>query len=111
MLNRVKLRRRECWDQSCTLGIAVQQSGAVEACWAHNPEVRRSKLRSANPSFFVAAVGRGLVPDLDLVTERRCIAKYHQNAIGKKTSERWHSVGRYIFLFRHIISNISAAIL
>ena len=25
-----------------------QQSGAVEACWAHNPEVRRSKLRSAN---------------------------------------------------------------
>ena len=24
-----------------------QQSGAVEACWAHNPEVRRSKLRSA----------------------------------------------------------------
>ena len=27
---------------------AKQQSGAVEACWAHNPEVRRSKLRSAN---------------------------------------------------------------
>ena len=25
----------------------VEQSGAVEACWAHNPEVRRSKLRSA----------------------------------------------------------------
>ena len=25
----------------------VKQSGAVEACWAHNPEVRRSKLRSA----------------------------------------------------------------
>ena len=24
-----------------------EQSGAVEACWAHNPEVRRSKLRSA----------------------------------------------------------------
>ena len=30
----------------------VQQSGAVEACWAHNPEVRRSKLRSANHPFF-----------------------------------------------------------
>ena len=28
-----------------------KQSGAVEACWAHNPEVRRSKLRSAN--FFI----------------------------------------------------------
>ncbi len=25
-----------------------QQSGAAEACWAHNPEVRRSKLRSAS---------------------------------------------------------------
>ena len=29
-----------------------QQSGAVEACWAHNPEVRRSKLRSARKLFF-----------------------------------------------------------
>ena len=25
-----------------------EQSGAVEACWAHNPEVRGSKPRSAN---------------------------------------------------------------
>ena len=30
--------------------INKKQSGAVEACWAHNPEVRRSKLRSAK--FF-----------------------------------------------------------
>ena len=30
----------------------MEQSGAVEACWAHNPEVRRSKLRSAK-AFFV----------------------------------------------------------
>ena len=30
----------------------VEQSGAVEACWAHNPEVRRSKLRSATVSVF-----------------------------------------------------------
>ena len=27
--------------------IYRQQSGAVEACWAHNPEVRGSKPRSA----------------------------------------------------------------
>ena len=27
---------------------APKQSGAVEACWAHNPEVRGSKPRSAN---------------------------------------------------------------
>ena len=29
-----------------------KQSGAVKACWAHNPEVRRSKLRSAKKHFF-----------------------------------------------------------
>ena len=29
----------------------VQQSGAVEACWAHNPEVRGSKPRSATFSL------------------------------------------------------------
>ena len=31
--------------------VTSKQSGAVEACWAHNPEVRGSKPRSAN--FFV----------------------------------------------------------
>ena len=30
-----------------------KQSGAVEACWAHNPEVRRSKLRSAR-TFLIS---------------------------------------------------------
>ena len=30
----------------------LEQSGAVEACWAHNPEVRRSKLRSAKAYFL-----------------------------------------------------------
>ena len=29
-----------------------KQSGAAEACWAHNPEVRRSKLRSARRFWF-----------------------------------------------------------
>jgi hypothetical protein len=29
----------------------IQQSGAVEACWAHNPEVRGSKPRSARILF------------------------------------------------------------
>ena len=28
--------------------VVKQQTGAVEACWAHNPEVRGSKPRSAN---------------------------------------------------------------
>ena len=31
----------------------LQQSGAVEACWAHNPEVRGSKPRSAIIFLFV----------------------------------------------------------
>ena len=30
-----------------------KQSGAVEACWAHNPEVRGSKPRSAKFIVFV----------------------------------------------------------
>ena len=29
-----------------------KQSGAVEACWAHNPEVRGSKPRSAKGDDF-----------------------------------------------------------
>ena len=33
-----------------------KQSGAVEACWAHNPEVRGSKPRSAKLSFAVIQV-------------------------------------------------------
>ena len=31
----------------------LKQSGAEEACWAHNPEVRGSKPRSANFLFFI----------------------------------------------------------
>ena len=31
-----------------------KQSGAVEACWAHNPEVCRSKLRSANILEYIS---------------------------------------------------------
>ena len=47
------------WEVSCSLwGTGntsrshAKQSGAVEACWAHNPEVRRSKLRSAKMVFL-----------------------------------------------------------
>ena len=32
--------------------LSVKQSGAVEACWAHNPEVRGSKPRSASILFL-----------------------------------------------------------
>ena len=32
--------------------IHQQPRGAVEACWAHNPEVRGSKPRSASYSFY-----------------------------------------------------------
>ena len=34
------------------LHLAVEQSGAVEVCWAHNPEVRGSKPRSAKGFFL-----------------------------------------------------------
>ena len=35
----------------------IKQSGAVEACWAHNPEVRGSKPRSARDFFFLFFFG------------------------------------------------------
>ena len=33
--------------------LTSKQSGAVEACWAHNPEVGRSKLLSAKTFFLI----------------------------------------------------------
>ena len=36
-----------------TPGAFVKQSGAVEACWAHNLEVRGSKPRSAKNVLFL----------------------------------------------------------
>ena len=45
---------REVFEQkhkrSC---IGHKQNGAVEACWAHNPEVRGSKPRSANLFIYL----------------------------------------------------------
>ena len=40
-------------SKNSPLSLSVQQSGAVEACWAHNPEVRGSKPRSANSYFWI----------------------------------------------------------
>ena len=48
LLHQLKLYSWELRSQ-----IIKKQSGAVEACWAHNPEVRRSKLRSATKNYFV----------------------------------------------------------
>lgn len=38
-----------------------QQSGAVEACWAHNPEVRGSKPRSAKCFLFYVILFYSLI--------------------------------------------------
>ena len=38
--------------------VQQQQSGAVEACWAHNPEVRGSKPRSAMFSSLLPIFAR-----------------------------------------------------
>ena len=35
------------WYANVFLTVSSEQSGAAEARWAHNPEVRRSKLRPA----------------------------------------------------------------
>ncbi len=39
----------------------MEQSGAVEACWAHNPEVRGSKPRSGNLSNFMITLLRMVI--------------------------------------------------
>ena len=38
---------------SLYLTLESYQSGAVEACWAQNPEVRGSKPRSAKKNVFI----------------------------------------------------------
>ena len=47
----VKYKRQPMKFGCKSKAVHQQQSGAVEACWAHNPEVRGSKPRSA--SFFI----------------------------------------------------------
>ena len=46
---------QEIYDRnvSCKIlqSVISEQSGAVEACWAHNPQVRGSKPRSASIFF------------------------------------------------------------
>ena len=42
----------ECIVKYLKTLFCQQQSGAVEACWAHNPEVRGSKPRSAKHLFI-----------------------------------------------------------
>ena len=44
--------------------LQQQQSGAVEACWAHNPEVRGSKPRSAKLSFYRFSSTLFIIPKL-----------------------------------------------
>lgn len=58
-----------------------KQSGAVEACWAHNPEVDRSKLSSAN---FI-------LPLAD-VTSSRSIAPSTPLAQAPHIAGGWHNV-------------------
>ena len=53
--------------------LEQEQTGAVEACWAHNPEVRGSKPRSAKRNILLAA----LVDSLSWTEQE-----------GKKTIER-----------------------
>ena len=38
-----------------------QQGGAVVACWAHNPEVRGSKPRSAKRVLFFVIISKNIM--------------------------------------------------
>ena len=75
--------------------IYQQQSGAVEACWAHNPEVRGSKPRSANESPLCQngiSFGKG------------CKHKWSWFQMHKRGRPRWISLRRK---FRYIDWQIS----
>ena len=59
-----------------------QQSGAVEACWAHNPEVRGSKPRSAkfmhisdHPQSLII-VKESVLPDTEFDKFKILIKRY-----------------------------------
>ena len=60
----------------------------MEACWAHNPEVRRSKLRSAK--IFVDTLG---VP----LAQR--IARWTSNPKVLGSIPRWDGTTFWLFLF------------
>ena len=57
MLHSLVVVVKELKLNSCiVLSLTSKQSGAVEACWAHNPEVRGSKPRSARNGPFLKQI-------------------------------------------------------
>ena len=52
-----------------------EQSGAVEACWAHNPEVRGSKPRSAN---VLVVIIQNIVSLSSKTNNANCVVKAFQ---------------------------------
>ena len=47
-----------CWQMLHAFWFTLEQSGAAEACWAHNPEVDGSKPSSANFTLSGPVYGR-----------------------------------------------------
>ena len=52
---------RHCENGKYNSYLYRQQSGAVVACWAHNPEVRGSKPRSAMRFLFFVIMSKNLI--------------------------------------------------
>ena len=82
----------------------------MEACWAHNPEVRRSKLRSAKSPFFLSIYGFAM---LDIGYLFLCQASNHvplAQRIARWTSNpkvlgsipRWDDLP-FLFIFQLIV--------
>ena len=67
----------------------------MEACWAHNPEVRRSKLRSASYFFFSVHMmcliqrGRDMAPRSVQVPLAQRIARWTSNPKVLGSIPRW----------------------
>ena len=83
-----------------------EQSGAVEACWAHNPEVRGSKPRSAN-----AFISRHPHP---FYSRPHCQMSRHQHSLslGRTFPDPIHTHARYHYQCssQHVLSCTSSGL-
>ena len=74
----------EVFNTHC-IAIYLQQSGAEEACWAHNPEVGGSKPPSATYNLYAAGLN-GACPGVEPGTSRTRSANHTTRPTGQLMS-------------------------
>ena len=66
-----------------------EQSGAVEACWAHNPEVRGSKPRSAKDIFSFSFFPLFAIDRVLLMLVAVGMTSFHRYGVSVKCPVSW----------------------